>query len=574
MITEKQKKLALTAANNPEYRFKNLYDLLHWRPWIEEAARKVLSRKGSQTAGVDGKTRWHFKEHFDYHIEELIAELKRGTFEPMPVRRVYIPKGNGRKRPLGIPTLRDRIVQEAMRAILDPIFESDFQHDSYGFRKDRRTMDAVAPIRTLCNARCKHYIVIEGDIKSYFDNIHQRKLMKLIKRRIADKKLLRLIWKYLKAGVMEGEIFKKTDKGVPQGGIISPLFANIYLNEFDKWCKERWNLSPHQRKVRRQKGEGNYRMLRYADDFIVLSNGGMAQTRKVKQETKAFLWNELRIELSEEKTRITHINDGFVFLGFHIQRVRNHENRWVIHLRPSEESKRRIKRRIKELTTRKWFWMDEYTRLNTMNSVVRGWCEYYKHTTLITDIEEITRYAHMRYLRWLYKRHDRKYSKRYLYRTRIATHLNRKRWFATLKIDGKVKTVYQWQPTRAEYKRSVYIHRSEEQIGHPYIDATCEEHPQWQGSPPIKEIRMYPSKGEPFEIVERKALAKVRDNYTCQMCGEKLGELEVHHIRGKKDNRIQALTTLCKNCHKSVTGRKTEGEPCARKPARTVREGG
>ena len=553
MIAEKQKKLAQIAVDNPEYRFSNLYDLLHWRPWIEEAARKVLSRKGSDTAGVDGKTRQHFMQNFEQNVENLRMELKRGTFEPMPTRRAYIPKGIKGKRPLGILTLNDRIVQEAMRMMLDPIFESDFHHDSYGFRKRRRTMDAVAPTRTLCNTKSKYYVVIEGDIKGYFDNIHQRKLMKLIKKRVADKKLLGLIWKFLKAGVMEGEIFKKTDEGVPQGGIISPLFANIYLNEFDWWCDERWNLSKPQQRARRSRAEGNFRMLRFADDFIVLSNGGMTQARTAKQEIKEFLWDELRIELSEEKTRITHINDGFDFLGFHVRRVKNHENRWVIHLRPSEKNKRKVKRRLKELTTRKWFWMDEYTRLNTLNSVVRGWSNYYQHTTLITDIEDIAYFAHMRYQYWLYKKHDRKTSKRQLYKTRTATYLNRNRWFATLEVDGKKKTVYQWKPTRAEYKRSVYIHRSEEQIGHPYLDPTDEDYPQWEGSPPIKDIRILPSKGKPFEMIERKAQAKLRDNYTCQRCGERLGNLEVHHIRGKKDCRLESLTTLCKDCHKSVT---------------------
>jgi len=553
MIAEKQKKIAQITVDNPDYRFSNLYDLLHWRPWIEQAASKVLSRKGSDTAGIDGKTRQHFMQDFEQNVENLRLELKRGTFEPMAARRAYIPKGIKAKRPLGILTLNDRIVQEAMRMALDPIFESDFLHDSYGFRKRRRTMDAVAPIRTLCNTKSKYYVVIEGDIKGYFDHIHQRKLMKLIKKRVADKKLLGLIWKFLKAGVMEGEIFKKTDEGVPQGGIISPLFANIYLHEFDKWCNERWNLSKPQMRARRNRAEGNFRLLRFADDFIVLSNGGMAQARTAKQEIKEFLWDELHIELSEEKTRITHINDGFDFLGFHIQRVKNHEKRWVIHLRPSEKNKYKVKKRLKELTTRKWFWMDEYTRLNTMNSVVRGWSNYYQHTTLITDIEDIAYYAHMRYQYWLLKKHKRKISKRQLYKTRTATYLNRNRWFATVETDGKKKTVYQWKPTRAEYKRSVYIHRSEEQIGHPYLDPTDEDYPQWEGGPPIKEVRILPSKGEPFEMIERKAQAKLRDNYTCQMCGARTKELEVHHVRGKKDSGLESLMTLCKDCHKSVT---------------------
>ncbi len=169
MITEKQAKLAKQAIQNPEYRFKNLYQLMHWQVWIEDAARRVLARPGSSTAGVDGKTRDAFKKEYERHIATIISQLKDRTYKPQPVRRTYIPKDEKRKRPLGIPTLYDRIVQEALRMMLDPVFESDFQHHSYGFRKGRRTMDAIAVLMPLFNTSVKHYYVIEGDIKSYFD---------------------------------------------------------------------------------------------------------------------------------------------------------------------------------------------------------------------------------------------------------------------------------------------------------------------------------------------------------------------------------------------------------------------
>jgi len=263
---QKQETIARTAVENPAYRFQNLYSLMHWRPWIEMAAQQVLARPGSSTAGVDRKTRYKFKEKYDHELEKLVASLKDKTYKPNPVRRVYIPKSKGKRRPLGIPSLRDRIVQEALRMMLDPIFESDFQHHSYGFRKGRCTMDAVAVIMPLFNSGVKHYYVIEGDIRSYFDNVHHRKLLSLLKRRIADKDIITLIWKFLKAGVMEGRLFARTESGVPQGGVISPLLANVYLNEFDKWAEERWHLQPYQQQKRRQNGHGNYRMVRYADD--------------------------------------------------------------------------------------------------------------------------------------------------------------------------------------------------------------------------------------------------------------------------------------------------------------------
>ena len=217
-MAQKQKVLAMKASSDPSYRFKGLYELLHWEYWIRCAAHTVLSRPGSHTAGVDGKTRDYFLNHYDEQIARIVAQIKKGTYEPQPVRRVYIPKANGKKRPLGIATLRDRIVQEALRMALDPIYESDFQPHSYGFRKGRCTMDAIAVIMPLFNSRVKHYYVIEVDLESYFDTVHHRKLISILKRRIADRKVIDLIWKFLKAGVMEGGLFAKNGGGSSSRG--------------------------------------------------------------------------------------------------------------------------------------------------------------------------------------------------------------------------------------------------------------------------------------------------------------------------------------------------------------------
>jgi len=244
MMSQKQMKLAITAQENPEYRFTNLYDLMHWEYWIDCAARAVLARPGSSTAGIDGTTRDNFKKNYGNEIRKLIESLKDKTYEPQPVRRTYIPKSSGKMRPLGIPVLRDRIVQEALRAILDPIYETDFRPCSYGFRKGRCTMDAIAVIMSLMGPTQRYYYVIEGDIKSYFDTVHHRKLLSILKKRIADKDIIDLIWKFLKAGVMEDGLFARTKTGVPQGGVISPLLANVYLNEFDKWAEQKLSLIP------------------------------------------------------------------------------------------------------------------------------------------------------------------------------------------------------------------------------------------------------------------------------------------------------------------------------------------
>ena len=192
-------------------------------------------------------------------------------------------------------------MQEALRAILDPIYESDFHPHSYGFRKGRRTMDAIAVLMPLFNGRAKHYYVIEGDLKSYFDTVHHRTLMKLLRRRLKDRAVLDLIWKFLKSGVMEGGLFGRTDSGVPQGGTISPLLANVYLNEFDQWAAAQWTSTTTPETREGRAGLGNYQMVRYADDFVVVSNGPKTEVKATKQAIQQFLENKLHLTLSEEK---------------------------------------------------------------------------------------------------------------------------------------------------------------------------------------------------------------------------------------------------------------------------------
>src|SRR5712692_5508231 len=186
-------------------------------------------------------------------------------------------------------------------------------------------------------------------------------------------------------------------KTVEVGSVRSPLLANIYLHELDTWAEKKWDLDHYARMKNRAAGRGNYRMVRYADDFVVVSNGSIAEVKAVKEELKDFLSTSLHLELSEEKTRITHINDGIDFLGFNIQRV-NPEGKWVVHLRPTEKGTQRIKKKIKDLSTRGWTWLDEYIQLTRLNALVRGWSEYYKHTSLLEDIEEVTKHVWFRHL--------------------------------------------------------------------------------------------------------------------------------------------------------------------------------
>jgi group II intron reverse transcriptase/maturase len=560
-MSQKQTSLALAAQENPQHRFINLYSLMHWDYWIQCAAAAVLARPGSSTAGIDGTTRDTFKKNYEQEMQMLMESLKRKTYQPQPVRRVYIPKANGKQRPLGIPVLRDRIVQEALRAILDPIYEADFQPYSFGFRKGRCTMDAMAVVMSLTGPTSKYYYAIEGDIKGYFDTVHHRKLLSILKQRIADKDILDLIWKFLKAGVMEDGLFARTQTGVPQGGVISPLLANVYLNEFDKWAEATWNLSPYEKARRRQAGKGNYRLVRYADDFIVMSNDGIAGVQQAKEKIREYLKTQLHLELSEEKTLLTHVNDGFNFLGFHIQRA-NPEGRWVVHLRPAEKSKERVKKKLKDLTSRGWTWMDEYSRLTTLNAIVKGWAEYYKYTSLLADIEDITRHTWFRYLGWLLKKHkgSRKHN---LITTKTKVIHNRTRWTASIREGEKILEAYQWLPSPKELRRRRYYQKGKDGFPHPYLmeeESTLLDYPMGETGPEeaiytatIGATNNRASRNEPLELAELKLRAKMRDDFKCIRCGSS-ESLRVHHKKGTKSHSLDNLETLCLKCHKAEHG--------------------
>jgi group II intron reverse transcriptase/maturase len=246
-IIKTQRSFAIKAMHNSKHRFSNLYRIICQEEWIRTALDAVLSNKGAKTAGIDGMTKkaYYSSEAKETLIKELREELKLRQFKPSPVKRVYIPKANGKMRPLGIATLKDRVVQMLVKMILEPIFESDFLNCSNGFRPGRRTMDCIALLDSYINNRNKYYWVIEGDIKGAFDHIHHDILMKLIAERIADNHLLDLIESFLKAGIMENGLFKKNELGTPQGAICSPLLANIYFHQFDLyWWKKYGSLNP------------------------------------------------------------------------------------------------------------------------------------------------------------------------------------------------------------------------------------------------------------------------------------------------------------------------------------------
>jgi RNA-directed DNA polymerase len=265
--------------------------------------------------------------------------------------------------------------------VLEPIFEADFRPSSFGFRPTRCTMDAIMAVHWAATERKKYFWIVEGDISAYFDTIKHRKLVKLLRRRVKDRKVLSLIWQFLRAGVMERKLFKDTTQGAPQGGILSPLLANVYLHELDKFMERYTGLSENMKAARRDKGLGNYHYVRYADDFVILTNGDKAHALSIRDEVQMFLTSELRIELSMEKTKITHVNDGFDFLGFHVRRTTagNGEKRLKI-LVPPKKAKAHLDK-LKAVFALSSTSDSVIAKIKAANRIISGWCRYYQFTS-------------------------------------------------------------------------------------------------------------------------------------------------------------------------------------------------
>lgn len=352
-------------------------DLMHNPTWIREAARRVLVSSRGKAAGVDKMTASEFDRYFELRLEALRLELKRGTYQPKPTRQVLIPKANGKKRPLGIPCLRDKIVQEAIRMALEPIFEVEFHSSSYGFRPNRSTHQAVCRCRLLMQK--KYTWVIEGDVKACFDEISHKKILHVVREKVMDNRFLDLIRRFLKAGVKIDGVVYPTVKGVPQGGVISPLLANAVLNKLDWFLHEKGSHDNAKRQLDRYHGRPNYRFVRYADDWCVFIIRGSKQLAEgLRSEIGEFLQRECGLQLSEEKTHITHVRDGFDFLGFHLECGIGKRGKLIAKIKIGQKAIRALKEKLDREIRQVAHQVSISARIYRVNMVLRGWAEYFR----------------------------------------------------------------------------------------------------------------------------------------------------------------------------------------------------
>jgi len=408
-VRRMQTKLHCWAVTDRDRRFDDLYNLVCDPAFLTIAWERVAGNKGSRTPGVDRATVVRITSGIgvEAFLQQVRDELKSRTFVPDMVRQVMIPKASGKLRKLGIPTVTDRVVQAALKLVLEPIFEADFQSCSYGFRPNRRAHDAIAEIHHFTSK--SYQWVLEADIEACFDMIDHTALMDRLRARISDKRVLALVKAFLKAGVLttvgttEGTI-----TGTPQGGILSPLLANIALSVLDDHFAQQWNhhmANEVQRQRRRRRGEANYRLIRYADDFVIVVTGQRQDAERLRQEVAVVL-APMGLRLSPDKTRVVHIDDGFDFLGFNIRRMRKRgSHKSYVYTRPSTKAIASIKARVKTMTYRNTLHQDPGYLMGYLGRVLRGWANYFRHGVSKAIFNAIDSYTWERITNWLRKKH-------------------------------------------------------------------------------------------------------------------------------------------------------------------------
>ena len=580
-------------SKDSSYKFERLYRILFNEELFYVAYQKIASNGGSTTKGSDGRS---IDEMSLARIETLIASLKDESYQPHPSRRVHIPKKNGKTRPLGIPAFEDKLVQEVVRMILEAIYEGHFETTSHGFRPKRSCHTALLHIqKTFSGAKW----FIEGDIKGFFDNIDHDVLVGILRERISDDRFIRLIRKFLKAGYVEDWTFHNTYSGMPQGGIVSPILANIYLDKLDKYVKEYIRhfdmgtkrrpgkesndlANERKRTVRKLKKikdgtekaalvarlkaieqeraafpsgdemDGSYRRLkyiRYADDFILGVIGSKEDALRIKEDIKSFLSESLALELSEEKTLITHTGKSAKFLGYEITVTRNNHQRRDVQGRLRRTYGKRVRLNVSMATLRdklleygameiklrngKEIWKpkcrsglifnDDLEILDRYNRETVGFCNYYliaNNCVVLHNFRYIMEYSMYKTFAGKYRSTVRKINKKYRLNKLFTVKYEQK---------GVIKS-------RTFYKTSFKRRTT-----------------AFNGSCDI----------EPYSIadVSRTNLTDRLKAEKCELCGA-TGKLIMHHVRNLKDlkgkeswerlmsARKRKTIALCPSCHR------------------------
>jgi group II intron reverse transcriptase/maturase len=504
-VSEAMRHLHKLAKCDPSKRFNHLWELLTDPRWLMQAWEEIRSKKGSRTTGIDTTIAADIDPE---RIQQLSERLKTGRYRPKPVRRVYIAKNNGKRRPLGIPTLEDRIVQQALRMLMEPIFEADFHTCSHGFRRNRSTHTALRDVTRMYQ---RTTWTIEGDIVGCFDNIPHGPLMKAAETRIADGKVLRLIRAFLTAGYMGQWQYHKTYSGTPQGGVLSPLLCNIFLHQLDEYLmkdlkanktqtkrvqaarrnpeyrridnkiqrlrrslkqatgtarealieelkkqERQQRKTPYSAKDRKHPSKLGY--IRYADDFVIMVQGRKSEAQAIKDEIGKKL-QRMGLALSEEKTKLTHWRQRVQFLGYQLHGKLGRKGTSIQPiLRIPHEKLRRVKQAIRQVSG--YHHIPATDAIIQMSAMFRGWCNYYRDAKSPQAVfNELSRFTWWRYAHYAARKHKSSIAKtprqeRKARRLRTVTRNGRQRQTFQTSV-GETTVILDLFPPRTGQIRSI-----------------------------------------------------------------------------------------------------------------------